>query len=90
MSWRVKIRRQELVLERLQHLFAVGAECIEGRFEHRSESSSCEQLLEDVGDEHEQEVRFGGSGVAAVHVFQSEATVLEHVETFVFAAPTQP
>jgi hypothetical protein len=71
-------------------LLAVVEEGVEGGFEYGPQSPPCEQLLEEVGDEHEQDVSLGGHRIVAVHVFQSEATVLEHVKAFVLAAPAQP
>ena len=87
MAGEVQGGRQGLILQGLQHLPAVVEEGVEGGFEHRPESAAGDQLLNEMGHEHQQEVTLGRHRISAVHVFQSEATVLEHVETLVFAAP---
>ncbi len=69
MARRVKINWQRLVFQRLKHLLAVMTKGVEGVFEHGVQSPTREQLLEQVCDEHEQELTLRCYGVATVHVF---------------------
>ena len=53
MAGRVEIWRQWLIFEGFQDLLAIVEEGMKGGFEDRSESPSCKQLLEYVGNQHE-------------------------------------
>jgi hypothetical protein len=64
-------------------------EGFEDGLENRAESAPDEELLDQVGEEHDVAVAFCRRGIPAVHVFQSEAAVLEHIETFVFTPPAE-
>ena len=79
MARRVEVGWQRLVFQGLQHLLAIVEEGVEGGSEDSSEPPACEQLLEEVGGEHEHEVRLGRHRIVTVHVFQSEATVLGQI-----------
>ena len=72
-----------------QEFLAVVEEGVERIPEDRPESPPCEQLLDEVRRKHKEEIHFGCRGMSAVHVFQTEATVLEHVEPLVFTTPPQ-
>ena len=77
-----------MVEQSLEDLGAIGAKGVEGGFEHGSQTPSGEQLLDDMGQEHEEDIGLCRHGIMAVHVFQSEATVLEHVEALILHLPT--
>ena len=63
---------------------------MEDRLEDMAQPPTRQQLLNDMGNEHQQDASFSRHRIVAVPVLQSEAAVLEHVEAFVFATPAQP
>ena len=81
-----KFFRDYVVPQGLDHPFPVVQERVESLPEDGADPSPCDELLEQVGDQHEADIGLGRDRVSAVHVFQSEAAVLEHVESFVLAA----
>jgi len=59
----------------LNHPSPVVQERVERFPEDGSDPSPCDELLEEVGDQHEADVGLGRDRVLAVHVFQSEACI---------------